>query len=135
MGLYRRTTLLDYYSVCVGGGLIRSEVRPVFDFVFQAWINFLRDGVGSAMKGEVHLHAIEEYTEKGGEAPLSLNLDIRWRSEGSFTSRTFDLRVNSPTLPTEYQSGWAAEAIWALWKIKNFCSLPGFIPWFVRPVV
>lgn len=119
-----------------GGVLIRIEVRPVFDFVFQAWFNFLTVGVGSAVTGEVvPLHAIEEYTENGVVAPLSLNLDIRWRSEGSFTSRMFDLRVNSPPLPTEYQSGRAAEAVWPFWKIKkNFWSLPGFILWFIRPV-
>ena len=119
-----------------GGGLIRSEVRPVFDFVFQVWLNFLTVGLGSAVKGEdVPLHAIEEYTENGGDAPLSLNLDIRWRSGGSFTSRTFDLWVNSPPLPTEYQTGWAAEAVWAFWKIKKTSDpCRDSEPWFVRPV-
>ena len=108
-----------------GDGLIRSEIRPVFDFVFQAWLNFLTVGVGTAVKDEiVPFHAIEEYTENGGDAALHLNLDIRWRSESSFTSRTFDLRINSPSLPTVYQTGWAAEAVWAFSKINIKKKLP-----------
>jgi len=62
--------------VCVwwwgGGGLTRSEIRPVFDFVFQVWLNFLTVGVGIAVKGEaVPLHATEEYTLGGGHRAAS----------------------------------------------------------------
>jgi hypothetical protein len=82
-----------------GGKLIKSEVRTVFDFVFQVRVNFLTVGVGSAVKDEVTICM----PENGGAAPLILNFDIRWRSEGSYTSRTFDLRVNIPPLTAEYQ--------------------------------
>jgi len=115
-----------------GGGLTRSEIRPVFDFVFQVWLNFLTVGVGIAVKGEaVPLHATEEYTLGGGHRaasrlgrlisgqtapryPLNTRVDGLQRQSGPF-ARGGGLLVRAGIHTLVHPAGSLATTVFLVW--------------------